>query len=435
MKFYGLDGQQWTNVIAAWSGWLMDGYVSIAYLLMASYLAVVFFPSSFTGSLIAVVLGLAVGSIARSIGSLVFGNFLGDKIGRRNMLMVTVVGFSVFSFAIGFLPTYTTAGYIAFGLLYMLLFIIGLFGGAEYGGGTALYAETVPAEKRGVIGAFVQSGFGTGFFVAAGVAAIIGSYYTTAQITSFAWRIMFYTTLIPGIIALVSRLGARETPVFKEMVEKREIERTPIFKMIKEEPLPMIFAIFITTGLLYINSGTFSFYPILMGTGINNIPLVDSGLILVVANLVSLIGVWLGGFISTRIPGRRLAMMIFSAIFIVSLYPLTFYGVSTDVTTLYVVFSIQAFLEAMIFSTLPSFLAEKFSKRYRSTGVGFTYNAGAIIGGFAPTFILLSRSSLGLLNGWFLNLVIANVVLILGLALSAETWSKAKAGARDIIHD
>ena len=435
MKFYGLDGQQWTNVIAAWSGWLMDGYVSIAYLLMASYLAVVFFPSSFTGSLIAVVLGLAVGSIARSIGSLVFGNFLGDKIGRRNMLMVTVVGFSVFSFAIGFLPTYTTAGYIAFGLLYMLLFIIGLFGGAEYGGGTALYAETVPAEKRGVIGAFVQSGFGTGFFVAAGVAAIIGSYYTTAQITSFAWRIMFYTTLIPGIIALVSRLGARETPVFKEMIEKREIERTPIFKMIKEEPLPMIFAIFITTGLLYINSGTFSFYPILMGTGINNIPLVDSGLILVVANLVSLIGVWLGGFISTRIPGRRLAMMIFSAIFIVSLYPLTFYGVSTDVTTLYVVFSIQAFLEAMIFSTLPSFLAEKFSKRYRSTGVGFTYNAGAIIGGFAPTFILLSRSSLGLLNGWFLNLVIANVVLILGLALSAETWSKAKAGARDIIHD
>ncbi len=435
MKFYGLDGQQWTNVIAAWSGWLMDGYVSIAYLLMASYLAVVFFPSSFTGSLIAVVLGLAVGSIARSIGSLVFGNFLGDKIGRRNMLMVTVVGFSVFSFAIGFLPTYTTAGYIAFGLLYMLLFIIGLFGGAEYGGGTALYAETVPAEKRGVIGAFVQSGFGTGFFVAAGVAAIIGSYYTTAQITSFAWRIMFYTTLIPGIIALVSRLGARETPVFKEMIEKREIERTPIFKMIKEEPLPMIFAIFITTGLLYINSGTFSFYPILMGTGINNIPLVDSGLILVVANLVSLIGVWLGGFISTRIPGRRLAMMIFSALFIVSLYPLTFYGVSTDVTTLYVVFSIQAFLEAMIFSTLPSFLAEKFSKRYRSTGVGFTYNAGAIIGGFAPTFILLSRSSLGLLNGWFLNLVIANVVLILGLALSAETWSKAKAGARDIIHD
>ncbi len=435
MKFYGLDGQQWTNVIAAWSGWLMDGYVSIAYLLMASYLASVFFPSSFTGSLLAVVLGLAVGSIARSIGSLVFGNFLGDRIGRRNMLMVTVVGFSVFSFAIGFLPTYESVGYVALALLYVLLFIIGLFAGAEYGGGTALYSETVPAERRGVVGAFVQSGFGTGFFIAAGVAAIIGSYYSTAQIISFAWRIMFYTTLVPGVVALVSRLGANETPVFREMVEKKEIVRTPIFRMIREEPLPVIFAIFITTGLLYINSGTFSFYPILMGPGINNIPLKDSGLILVIANLVSLIGVWLGGIISTKIPGRRLAMMAFSVIFIVSLYPLIYYGVSTNVNVLYIVFSIQAFLEAMIFSTLPSFLAEKFSKRYRSTSVGFTYNAGAIVGGFAPTFILLSRASIGLLNGWFLNLAVANILLIAGLALSAETWSRAKAGAKDIIHD
>ncbi len=435
MKFYGLNGQQWTNVIAAWSGWLMDGYVSIAYLLMASYLALVFFPTSFTDSLIAIVLGLAVGSIARSIGSLVFGNFLGDKIGRRNMLMVTVIGFSVFSFAIGFLPTYATAGYIALALLYILLFVIGLFAGAEYGGGTALYAETVPAEKRGLVGAFVQSGYGTGFFVAAGVSAIIGTYYSTTGIIDFAWRIMFYTTLIPGIIALVSRLGAKETPVFQEMVKMREVEKAPIFKMIKEEPLPVIFAIFITTGLLYINSGTFSFYPILMGNEINKIPLKDSGLILVVVNLISLIGVWLGGFISTRIPGRRLAMMVFSVIFIVSLYPLTYYGISTDITTLYLAYSVQAFFEAMIFSTLPSFLAEKFSKRYRSTSVGFTYNAGAIIGGFAPTIILLSRDSLGLLNGWFLNLAIANVVLIIGLALSAETWSKAKAGARDIIQN
>ncbi len=435
MKFYGLNGQQWTNVIAAWSGWLMDGYVSIAYLLMASYLALVFFPASFSDSLIAIVLGLAVGSIARSIGSLVFGNFLGDKIGRRNMLMVTVVGFSVFSFAIGFLPTYATAGYVALALLYILLFVIGLFAGAEYGGGTALYAETVPAEKRGVIGAFVQSGYGTGFFVAAGVSAIIGTYYSTAGIISFAWRIMFYTTLIPGIIALVSRLGAKETPVFREMIEKNEVVKAPILKMIKEEPLPVLFAIFITTGLLYINSGTFSFYPILMGNEINNIPLKDSGLILVVVNLISLLGVWLGGFISTKIPGRRLAMMVFSAIFLVSLYPLTYYGISNDVATLYIVFSIQAFFEAMIFSTLPSFLAEKFSKRYRSTSVGFTYNAGAIIGGFAPTIILLSRDSLGLLNGWFMNLAIANVVLIIGLALSAETWSKTKAGAKDIIQN
>lgn len=434
MKFYGLTGQQWTNVIAAWSGWLMDGYVSIAYLLMASYLTGVFFPASFSDALLILVLGLAVGAFARSIGSVVFGNFLGDRIGRRNMLMVTVVGFSVFSFIIGFLPTYSSVGYVGVVMLYILLFVTGLFGGAEYGGGTALYAETVPVERRGVIGAFVQSGYGTGYFIAAGVLGIISIFYTTQGIEDFAWRIMFFTTIIPGIIALVSRLGAKESPVFKEMVEKKQVEATPVLKMLKEDPLPIVFAVCITTGLLYINSATIGFYPILMGK-INSIAVGNIAKILLLANFVSLIGVWLGGFISNRIPGRRTAMLIYSILFFIPLYPLTMYGIGTDVNVLYVVYSVESFLMALIFSTLPSYLAEKFSKRYRTTSVGFTYNAGAIIGGFAPTMIVLSRDFAGLLNGWFLNIAIANVVLIVGLALSAETWSKARHGTRDMIQD
>lgn len=433
MKLYGLSGQQWTNIIAAWSGWLMDGYVSIAYLLMASFIATVFFPAHFANSLLYVVAGFAVGSIARSFGSVVFGNFLGDKIGRRNMLMVTVIGFSVFSFLIGFLPTYNSIGYLALFLLYVLLFFVGLFAGAEYGGGTALYAETVPAEKRGVIGAFVQSGYGTGYFVAAGVFGIISIFYSETGFIDFAWRIIFFTTLIPGIIAIVSRFGAKESPVFEEMMRKQQVERSPILSMLKEEPLPVIFAIFITTGLLFINSGTFGFYPILMGAKINNIASKDIAQILMVVNLISLFGVWIGGFLANRIPGRRLAMLVYSSIFLVTLYPLTYFGIQTDTSLLYIIYSVQAFLEAMIFSTLPSFLAEKFSKRYRSTSVGFTYNAGAIVGGFAPTFILISSESMGLLHGWFLNMVLANILLIVGLVLSVETWGKAKTGSKDVI--
>lgn len=433
MKLYGLNGQQWIRILAAWSGWLMDGYVSIAYLLMAGYIAVVFFPAHFAESLIFTVLGLAVGSIARSIGSLVFGNYFGDKLGRRNMLMVTVIGFSVFSFLIGFLPTYNTAGYLALALLYVLLFLIGLFAGAEYGGGTALYAESVPAEKRGFVGSFVQSGFGTGYFLAAGVFAVLGLFYTASQWESFGWRIIFFTTLIPGIIAVATRLGAKESTVFMEMVEKEEIEKVPIFNMIIEQPLPVLFAIFVTTGLLFINSGTFGFYPILMSPEINNIAAPTSGTILVVVNLISLLGVWFGGFLSTRIPGRRLAMIIYSAFFLVALYPLTMYGVSANSSVLYISFSLQAFIEAMIFSTLPAFLAEKFSKRYRTTAVGFTYNAGGIIGGFAPTLILLFSSGFGLMNSWFLSMMFANILLIAGLAFSVETWSRSK--AKDVITD
>ncbi len=431
MKVYGLNGQQWIRILAAWSGWLMDGYVSIAYLLMTGYIAVVFFPAHFAESLIYTVLGFAVGSIARVVGSLVFGNYFGDRLGRRNMLMVTVVGFSVFSFLIGLLPTYNTAGYLALALLYILLFLIGLFAGAEYGGGTALYAESVPADKRGFVGSFVQSGYGTGYFLVAGVFAILGLFYTTSQFESFGWRIIFFTTIIPGLIAIITRFGAKESAVFTEMVKKQEVERTPIFNMIREQPLPVLFAIFVTTGLLFINSGTFGFYPILMSPEINNIAATTSGSILVVVNLISLLGVWFGGFLSTKIPGRRLAMLIYSVIFLIALYPLTMYGVSTNSSVLYFAFSLQAFLEAMIFSTLPAFLAEKFSKRYRTTAVGFTYNAGGIVGGFTPTLILLFSSGYGLMNSWFLNMALANILLIVGLALSVETWSRNK--TRDVI--
>lgn len=429
MKLYGLSGQQWTNVIASWSGWLMDGYVTIAYAFAISFIGVALFPDTSLG-LLGAVAGFAVGAIARSIGSLAFGNFLGDRIGRRNMLVVTVTGFSIFSFLIGMIPSYSSIGLLAPVLLYLLLFLFGMFAGAEYGGGTALYAETVPAEKRGVIGAFVQSGFGTGYFVVSGVFAIMGMLFTKTELQDFAWRYLFYTTLIPGIIAIISRFGAKESPVFEEMKQKDEVLKQPILTMIREAPVPIILGILVTSGLLYINSGTFSYYPTLLEE-YSSVSLTDIGLLLVVVNLISLLGVWGGGFISNRIPGRRLAMLIFSVIFLIALYPVTYLGVSSNLTDLYLAFGVQAFLEAMIFSTLPSFLAEKFSKKYRSTAIGFTYNSGGILGGFALTIITLSRESLGAVNGWFINLALANVLLIIGLVFSVETWTKTH--GKDVI--
>lgn len=77
----------------------------------------------------------------------------------------------------------------------------------------------------------------------------------------------------------------------------------------------------------------------------------------------------------------------------------------------------------MIFSTLPAFLAEQFSKKYRTTGVGFTYNGGAIAGGFAISAIFALSTSLGLLYAWFLNMIIAGIIMIIGIVLAKETYS------------
>ena len=144
-----INRTQMAQILSAFSGWLMDGYTSIAYVVVAVTISGVFFPSNFSDSLLLTFLGLAVGAVARYLGSITLGNFLGDKLGRRKMLLYSIVGFSFFSFLIAFLPTYKTAGYLATIMLYVLLFLVGIFAGAEYSGGTALSMEAIPQEKKG----------------------------------------------------------------------------------------------------------------------------------------------------------------------------------------------------------------------------------------------------------------------------------------------
>jgi len=146
---YGLDRGQWSQILAAWGGWLMDGYTSIAYALVGLTIAPIFFPASLhLVGVVATFAGFAVGALARSIGSLALGNFLGDRVGRKSMLVLTVLFFSVFSALKAVLPGYSEVGIISPILLYVVLFWEGFFGGAEYGGGTTLSMESVPAEKR-----------------------------------------------------------------------------------------------------------------------------------------------------------------------------------------------------------------------------------------------------------------------------------------------
>lgn len=434
MTFYGLDRRSWLQVLSGYAGWLMDGYTSIAYALVAVTISTVFFPSSIgIYGLIATFGGLAVGELARPIGSVILGNFLGDRMGRKSMLTITIVGFSVFAASKGLLPSYSQIGIFAPVLLYSILFVEGLFAGAEYGGGTALSMESVPPEKRSPIGAFVQSGFGTGFFVVSFVFAALFGYYGKSVFDSFGWRVLFFTAIIPGLITLVIRYATRETNVFREMKEERKIEKQPAIGLIREGGKSLAFALVLTSGLLFINSITFSFYPtlfIILHRGISGTTVGEyNGYI----NLISLFGVWAGGILGLLLVGRRTTMLVYTAIFIVLTYPLAYFVFHGNAFADLIAFSIQAFFEAMIFSTLPAFLSETFSKKFRTTGVGFAYNGGGIIAGFAISIVLFTSTITGsLYSAWILWFFIAEGIMVLGLVASTETYRR---GSHDLIND
>jgi MFS family permease len=421
---YGLSSRQWSQIFAAWGGWLMDGYTTIAYALVAVTISKIFFPNG-AGllGLIATFGGFAVEALARPFGSLVAGNFLGDKIGRKAMLTLTILGFSIFAASKGLLPTYAQVGVLSPLLLYIVLFIEGMFAGAEYGGGTALSMESVPAEKRGFIGAFVQSGFGTGYFIIAFVFAGLSSYFGPTGFAQLGWRILFFTTIIPGLLTLIIRLASYESPVFENMKSKQELARTPVMKLFGDSPSRVVYTLLITTGLLYINTATFSFYPAIMESRFSATLV---GELVGIINLVSLFGIWFGGYISNTIGGRRRPMFLYALLFLITILPFTYFGYHGNSGLSATLFSAQAFVEAMIFATLPSFLAETFSKKYRATAIGFTYNGGAIVGGFAVSIIYATSVFTGLLGSWLLNLFIANVVMLVGIALSKETYVAGK---------
>ncbi|MEM0155272.1 MAG: MFS transporter, partial [Thermoplasmataceae archaeon] len=340
-------------------------------------------------------------------------------IGRKTLLTVSIIGFTIFSAAIGIIPPYSQIGIFSPILLYIVLFIVGFFAGAEYGGGAALALESVPENKREPVGAFMQSGYGTGYFLVVYVAILLSGYLGHSFVT-IGWRYLFLTSLVPGALTFVIRAASKETKVFNKMKENREIENSPAVSMIKGSSVKLLYGLMITTGILFLNTATFSFYPILGSASSPYFLNIGSHLLdaLLVINFVSLIGVWFGGYIARKQKSRRIPMLMFSIIFTVPSAAFVFFGFTSDWVVFTIVFSVQAFLEAMIFSTLPSFLSETFSKRYRSTAIGVVYNGGAIIGGTALLLLAAPASLVSLKLLWIVELYAASVLLISGLVLS-----------------
>ncbi|MGC8608396.1 MAG: MFS transporter [Thermoplasmata archaeon] len=420
------------QVISAYAGWLMDGYTTIAYALLAVTIGELFFPSSIgkVYALIATFGGLATETLARPIGAISLGDFLGDRIGRKNMLTITILGFSVFAASKSLLPTFSQAGILSPILLYVILFFEGIFAGAEYGGGTTLSMESIPANKRAPLGAFVQSGYGTGFFIISFVFAAIFGYYGSSAFLVIGWRIVFFTTIIPGILTLIIRLITKETKIFEEMKEKKEVLRVPVLGLIKKGGRPLMFALIFTSGLLFINTITFSYYPTLFVTLHTDMSETVVGYYNGLINLVSLFGVWLGGIFALFMPGRRFSILIYTAIFIIITYPIAYLSFHTSPAMDFVIFSVQAFFEAMIFSTLPAFLAESFGKAFRTTGVGFAYNGGAILGGFGISIMLYtSIITRSLFSAWILWFFIAEALMVIGMVFSRETFRSREVDA------
>ena len=177
----------------------------------------------------------AVGFAARPIGGIVFGHF-GDRIGRKSMLVTSLLIMGVATFLIGCLPTYSDIGILAPILLVTLRFAQGIGVGGEWGGAVLMAVEHAPKGRRGFFGSWPQMGVPAGLLISTLVFLLVQGRTSEAAFVSWGWRIPFLASAILVIVGLVIRLKLMESPAFERVKETETEAKMPIVDVVRKYP-------------------------------------------------------------------------------------------------------------------------------------------------------------------------------------------------------
>ena len=261
----GFDAQERLQlrrvVVASMIGATIEWYDFFLYGVVAgTVFNKLFFPAS--DPLVSTLLAyatFAVGFLARPLGGVIFGHF-GDRLGRKNMLVMTLMIMGVATFLIGLLPTYQEIGVLAPILMLMLRVLQGIGLGGEWGGAVLMTYEYAEPGRRGLYASLPQIGLSIGLCLASGVVALFSYVLDDAQFLAWGWRVAFVLSVILVAIGIYIRLRIFETPEFAALKEKQGEARTPFLDMIKEYPANILAGM----GARYIDGVFFNIFAVFM---------------------------------------------------------------------------------------------------------------------------------------------------------------------------
>ncbi len=408
--------------IGSFLGWSLDGYDIVLMLLVIPSISQLFFPSKDpVFSILATFASYTVTLIMRPLGSVIFGIY-GDKFGRKKSMIITILGFSVATFAVGLLPTYAVVGVFAPLLLIMVRLIQGIFAGGEWGSGAVLTIESIPKQKRGLLSGFLQSGFSFGFLLAAISFQIITLAFPGDMFGEIGWRILFFTGIIPGFVALFVRISMGESPLWVKKNKESGLERTPlrsiVFGIHKKE---FLLCAAIMTGLVYMYHGSISILPTYLEQ-FGNFDKRQIALIMIYATASSWVGMILTGWLSQKI-GRKKSMLVFVSASILVSIPLAS-AILENVYGLVVYVVMFAFVISTASGPIPAYFSERFPTQIRNSAAGFSYNAGLLFGSWSPLIALslmsiVPKQMIPVALG--INIIIGAIIVIIPTLLSRET--------------
>ncbi|HTO34577.1 MAG TPA: MFS transporter [Pararhizobium sp.] len=379
-----------------------------------------FFPSDdpVTSQLLALA-SFALAFLIRPIGGIVFAH-IGDRIGRKQTLVITLAIMGISTVLMGLLPTYAQIGVWAPILLTILRLFQGLALGGEWGGGVLLAVEYAPKKKRGFYGAVPQTGALIGLALGNIVTSVLSVTFSEEAFLSYGWRIPFILSIVLVFLGMWIRNRVDETPSFKKVAAKKNTKRVPIVETMKHHWR----AVLVVIGAKVIETSTFFLFATftisyLVGLGYQRVAALN---IVLVAALIAVPMMLLFGSISDRI-GRKAMFMLGTVAMMIYILPyfwLLNQG-SWVLATLAVIVGFSVIWSAYG-AMIGTLFAESFPADVRYTGVSLGYQVGAaIVGGPLP---LIATALLAHYNGSYVPvgvfIIACGVVSLVALACTKD---------------
>jgi MHS family shikimate/dehydroshikimate transporter-like MFS transporter len=323
----------------------------------------------------------AVGFFARPLGGVICGHF-GDRIGRKSMLVTTLMMMGLATFAIGLLPTYETAGVLAPILLVLLRFIQGLGVGGEWAGAVLMVVEHAKKENRGLYASVVQAGVPAGMLLATGVMSVF-ALLPEESFFAWGWRIPFLLGILLTGIGFFIRMQVLESPVFEQSKKEKPLPTMPVLEVLKTHPGNVLLAM----GARLAENAFFYIFTVWVLTYVTekhglpkSTPL--NGVLL--GSAIQLVTIPLFGAISDRV-GRR-PVYLAGAFFLVLLAFPFFWLVDTQNTWwVWAAIMLGMIGHSAMYGPQAAFFSELFGTRTRYTGTSLGYQlASPLAGGLAP---------------------------------------------------
>jgi MFS transporter, MHS family, shikimate and dehydroshikimate transport protein len=369
-----------------------------------------------------------VGFISRPIGGIIFGHY-GDRIGRKTVLVLTILIMGIATFLIGLLPTYASVGIWAPIMLLFLRVFQGIGIGGEWGGAVLMAVEHSPTGRRGFYGSWPQIGVPAGLLLSSGMVYLL-SYLPEADFFSWGWRIAFLISALLVAVGLYIRLKIMETPAFARIQQTKKVVHVPFFELWRTHGKNTLLGL----GARYIEGVTFNIFGVfIVGylAGTLGLPRQTALAGVMISSAIMIVMLPIYGNLSDRI-GRRRMFGVAGLLIGILAFPAFWLMQTKEPLLVWLAIAIPfAIVYPAVYGPQAALFSELFDTRVRYTGISFVYQFSGIYASGLTPIIATALLPAGGNQPWLICLYVLAVSVVSALSV----FAMSEAHKRDMAVD